>query len=150
MRIRSQSDFWCGVIFVVIGVAFILLARRYNFGTAARMGPGYFPTLVGALLAGLGLLLAVPALLRDGEAFPKLHLRPLLLVLAGIVAFSLLLAPLGFVLAAMVLMVVAGFADPDLRFFESAGVAVFLTAVSVVVFVILLGLPFELWPSPLR
>ena len=65
-------------------------------GTAARMGPGFFPTLLGGLLAVLGLMLSVPALLRDGEPFPKLHLRPMLMILASIVVFALLLQPLGF------------------------------------------------------
>ncbi len=61
------------MIFVAIGIAFMVLAQEYRMGTAARMGPGYFPTLLGGLLAVLGLTLAVPALIRDGEAFPTLH-----------------------------------------------------------------------------
>ena len=58
MRIRSQSDFWSGVLFVAIGVTVVVLAQDYRLGTAARMGPGYFPTLLGGLLALLGLTLA--------------------------------------------------------------------------------------------
>src|SRR4051812_36237996 len=83
LRIRSQKDFWCGVIFLVIGVAFMVLARDYRFGTAARMGPGFFPTMLGGLLAALGLGLALPALLRDGDAFPRLHMRPMLMLLVS-------------------------------------------------------------------
>lgn len=147
MRIRSQKDFWCGVVFFAIGVAFMVIAREYRLGTAARMGPGFFPTMLGGLLAGLGLLLAVPAIVRDGDTFPRLHLRPLLTILAGIVVFALLLQPLGFVLAAVVLIVVSGFADPELRLVESVGLALLLTAFSVGVFVVLLGLPLSLWPD---
>ena len=147
MRIRSQKDFWCGVIFVAIGIAFMALASEYRMGTAARMGPGLFPALLGGLLAALGLSLAIPALVRDGEPFPKLHLRPLVMMLVSIAIFALLLQPLGFVLAAIILIVIAGFSDPDLRFFESVALALFLTAFSVVVFVLLLGLPFNLWPD---
>jgi hypothetical protein len=147
LRIRSQSDFWCGVIFLAIGLAFMLLASEYRFGTAARMGPGLFPTLLGGLLAVCGLILAVPALVRDGEAFPRLHMRPMLAILASIVVFALLLPPLGFVLASLVLIVLGGLADPDLRAVEAVGMALFLTAVSVVLFVMVLGLPFPLWPS---
>ena len=65
------------------------------------MGPGFFPTLLGGLLALLGLTLAIPALVRDGERCPRLRLRPLLMVLLGIVVFALLLQPLGFVLSAV-------------------------------------------------
>lgn len=147
VRIRSQKDFWCGMIFVAIGIAFMVYARDYRMGTAARMGPGFFPTILGGVLAGLGLLLVVPALLRKGEAFPRLHMRPMLVLLVSIAVFALLLQPLGFVLSALILIVIAGFSDPDLRFIESVGLAILLTAFSVVVFVVLLGLPFNLWPS---
>jgi putative tricarboxylic transport membrane protein len=135
------------VIFLAAGIAFIVLAREYRFGTAARMGPGFFPTLLGGVLGLLGLSLIVPAFVRDGEAFPRLHLRPMLVLLASIVVFALLLKPLGFVLASLALMIIGGFASPDLRFVESIAVAVALTAFSVGVFVYLLGLPFTLWPD---
>jgi hypothetical protein len=135
------------MIFLAIGITFMVLAQEYRMGTGARMGPGYFPTMLGGLMAALGLTLVVPALLRDGEAFPKLHFRPMLMMLASIVVFALLLQPLGFVLAALVLVILGGFADPDLRFVESVAVAIALTAFSVGIFVILLGLPFNLWPS---
>ena len=135
------------MIFLAIGITFMVLAQEYRMGTGARMGPGYFPTMLGGLMAAFGLTLVVPALVRDGEAFPKLHFRPMLTLLASIVVFALLLQPLGFVLAALVLVVIGGFADPDLRFVESVAVAIALTAFSVGIFVILLGLPFNLWPS---
>jgi putative tricarboxylic transport membrane protein len=147
VSIRSQKDFWCGVVFFAIGIAFLVIARNYRLGTAARMGPGFFPTILGGVLAGLGLLLAVPAIICDGDAFPRLHLRPLLTILAAIVIFALLLQPLGFVLAAVVLVLIGGFADPELRPVESAGLALLLTAFSVGIFVVLLGLPLNLWPN---
>jgi hypothetical protein len=135
------------VLFVAIGITFMIVARNYRFGTTARMGPGFFPTLLGGLLAGLGLLLAIPALVREGDAFPRLHLRPLLTILSGIIVFALLMQPLGFVLAAVIFVLICGFADPDLRLVESAGLAVLLTAFCVGVFVLLLGLPLSLWPD---
>ena len=136
------------MLFLAIGIAFMVLAQEYRMGTGARMGPGYFPTALGGLMAVLGLTLVVPALVRDGEPFPRLHMRQMLMILASIVVFALLLQPLGFVLAAAALIVVGGLADPDLRFLESVGLAVFLSAFSVVVFVLLLGLPLPLWPGP--
>ena len=135
------------MVFVAIGIAFMVVARNYRFGTAARMGPGFFPTMLGGLLTGLGLLLSIPSLIQNGDAFPKLHLRPLLTILFGIIVFALLMQPLGFVFAAGVLILICGFADPDLRLIESAGLAVLLTAFCVVVFVLLLGLPLNLWPD---
>ncbi len=147
MRIRSQTDFWCGVLFFAIGIAFMVMARNYRLGIAARMGPGFFPMWLGGTLAGLGLLLAVPAIVRSGATLPSLQPRPLLTILTGIVVFALLLQPLGFVAAAAILIVVCGFADPDMRPVESIGLAILLTAFSVGVFVILLGLPLNLWPN---
>ena len=147
MRIRSQNDFWCGLLFVAIGVAVMVIARDYRMGTTARMGPGYFPTLLGALLMVLGLTLTVPALFKDGEKLPKLQLRPLLMVLLGIAIFGVALEYLGFAIAIAALVLVGGLADPDLRPIESAGLAAFLVVFSIAIFVGLLGMPLNLWPS---
>ena len=111
------------------------------------MGPGFFPIMLGGVLVALGLTLTIPALIRTGEPLSRVHLRPLLTILAAIVVFALLLQPLGFVLAAIVLVLISGFADPELRPVESGGLALLLTAFSVVIFVMLLGLPLNLWPA---
>jgi hypothetical protein len=147
VRIRSPSDFWCGILFIAVGIAFMVLAYGYRIGTPARMGPGFFPIVLGGILVALGLSLSIPALIRNGEPLPRLGLRPLLTVLVAIVVFALLLQPLGFVLSAAVLVLVGGFADPELRRVESVGLALLLTAFSVAIFVVLLGLPFNLWPN---
>jgi hypothetical protein len=111
------------------------------------MGPGFFPTILGGILAALGLTLAIPALLRDGDrlAFPRL--RPMVAILIAIIVFALLLAPLGFVLAAAALILIAGLAEPELRPLEHVGLTLFLIAFSVAIFVVALGLPMNLWPS---
>ena len=147
LRIRSQSDFWCGLFFVAIGVTVLVLAQQYRVGTAARMGPGYFPTLLGGLMAFLGLTLSVPAILADGEKIPPLPLRPLALILLSIAAFGVALEFLGFALAVVALMLVGGLADPDLRPLESLGLALFLAIFSVGIFVGLLGMPLAVWPN---
>lgn len=147
LRIRAQSDFWCGLLFGAIGVATILLARNYRMGTAARMGPGYFPTLLGYLLVFLGLTLTLPSLFVDGEKIPRVHPRPVLIVLLSIVLFGLILDLLGFALSVFVLALVGGFAEPELRAREATLLALFLAAFSVVIFHSLLGLPLVLWPN---
>ena len=147
MRIRSQSDFWCGLLFAAIGVAIVVLAREYRIGTAARMGPGYFPTLLGFLLACLGLTLIIPSLFVDGEKFPRLPLRPLLMILLSILVFGAALEYLGFAIAVAALSIIGGLAEPELRPLESAGLAFFLAIFSLGIFAGLLGLPLNLWPS---
>ena len=77
MRIRSPKDFWAGLIFIAIGGGFVLLAQQYRLGDMHRMGPAMFPTLVGALLAVLGVVIALRALAFLGEPVPRFYLRPI-------------------------------------------------------------------------
>ena len=76
MRIRSPKDFWAGLIFIAIGGGFVLLAQQYRLGDMHRMGPAMFPTLVGALLAALGVIIALRAFAFQGEPVPRFYLRP--------------------------------------------------------------------------
>src|SRR5947209_17739701 len=99
MRIRSPKDFWAGLIFVAIGAAFMLGAQHYRLGDMHRMGPGMFPTLIGALLALLGTLIAARAFVLAGEAVPRLHARPLGVSLLAIVLFGLAMQWLGLIAA---------------------------------------------------
>jgi hypothetical protein len=147
LRIRAQSDFWCGLLFAAIGIATVVLAREYRMGTAARMGPGYFPTLLGYLLVFLGLTLTLPSLFMDGEKIPRVHPRPVLIILLSILVFGLVLDSIGFALSVFVLALIGTLAEPELRPRESALLALFLAAFSVVVFHSLLGLPLALWPN---
>ena len=83
MRIRSPKDFWAGLIFIAIGGGFVLLAQQYRLGDMHRMGPAMFPTLVGALLAVLGAIIALRALAFEGEPVPRFYLRPIGVSLSG-------------------------------------------------------------------
>jgi hypothetical protein len=147
MRIRSPRDFWAGLLFVCIAAVFIGLASQYRFGEAHRMGPGYFPIMVGALLAILGTVVAGRALAFDGPPLPRFNPRPLLVTLLAVVLFGLALERLGLAVAILVLVLVSAFADRDVRLLPSLVLALLLIAFSVATFVWLLGLPLPVWPQ---
>lgn len=147
MRIRSPKDFWAGLFFIAVAFGFILLARRYGMGNMHRMGPALFPTLVGALLAGLGLTITLRALAVDGPPVPRFHARPIVLSLAAIVLFGVALAHFGLIAAIAALVLVGAVASRESRPLETVGLVVALAAFSAAVFVWLLGLPIPLWPD---
>lgn len=146
-RIRAPKDFWAGLIFVAIGVGFVLLAQQYRLGTMHRMGPAMFPTLVGALLALLGAAIALRAFVRDGEPVPRFYARPLGVSLVAIVLFGMALQWLGLIAAVAVLVLAGAYAARDARPLENVVLAAVLILFSVGVFVWLLGLPLPLWPD---
>jgi hypothetical protein len=150
MRIRNPTDFVTGLLFGGFGVFMSLYAAtHYNIGTAVRMGPGYFPLWVGGLVALLGAVVLIRSLRFEGPRLPKMHWRPLLLILAGSIAFGYLLKPLGLVLATAVLVVVSALGGHEFRWREALLLAAVLAVFSIAVFVYALGLPFPLWPQPL-
>ena len=148
MRIASPRDFWSGVLFGAFGLfVAVYAATQYKLGSAVRMGPGYFPFCVGALVAILGLALALRSLRIEGPRLPVLHLRPIVLVVIASIAYGYMLKPLGLVLATAVTVLVSAFAGHEFRWREAAVLAVVLAVFSVGVFVYALGLPFPLWPE---
>jgi len=147
MRVTESKDFWAGLMFAAFGVGFMIVATNYNMGTAVRMGPAYFPTVVGGMLALLGLGVLLKAFFTAGERVPRLHVRPLLIVLAGVCLFGVLLRPLGLVIACAALIVVGAWGGQKFRWLEVIILMVILVAFSVGVFVYGLGLPFNLWPE---
>jgi putative tricarboxylic transport membrane protein len=147
MHIRSPKDFCAGLLFVALGAAFVALALQYRLGDLHRIGPGLFPTLIGSVLVGLGLIVAGRALVLAGPGIERVHFRPLLVSLVAIVLFGLALQWLGVVAAIAVLVLVGAYASRDVRIPQVLALAVFLVVFSVAIFVWLLGLPLPLWPS---
>jgi putative tricarboxylic transport membrane protein len=147
MHIRSPKDFCAGLLFVALGAAFVALALQYRLGDLHRIGPGLFPTLVGGVLVGLGLIVAGRALVLEGPPIERIQARPLLVSLVAILLFGLALQWLGVVAAIAVLVLVGAYASRDVRVLQVLALAVFLIVFSVAIFVWLLGLPLPLWPS---
>jgi hypothetical protein len=146
-KIPRPKDFYAGLLFVAFGVFAIIIARDYPLGTAARMGPGYFPRLLGMLLIVLGVALSLTALRGHGPPLPGWKWRPVSIVLLSVVAFGLVLTHAGLVLSTIGLIVVASTASREFRLRESVISGVLLAALSVGVFVIGLKLQLPIWPG---
>ena len=145
--VRAPKDFWSGVMFIAFAATAILSARGYSFGSAGKMGPGYFPMALGAALGLIGAILVARSLFVAGEPVERIQVRPLSIIAIGVVLFGLLLEPLGLVVALVVVTLIAAFAGRDSRPLEAAGLAAALAAFSVGIFVLALRLPLPIWPS---
>lgn len=147
IKIRNSQDFYSGLFFVLFGLLAVVIARAYPMGTTVRMGPGYFPTLLGGALVLLGLIVAGRALWTRGDRIGYLALRPLLFVLGANLAFALMVRSLGLVLATFALVVTSCLGGWEFRLREVIALAFVLTGVAVALFVYGLGLPFNVWPQ---
>ena len=158
MKIKSQKDFFAGLMFMCVGVAFAWGATTYNVGTGARMGPGYFPLMLGILLALIGSLIAFKATVVetvDGDKIGKWAGKPLFFILAANFTFGILLAGLpsfgipamGLIVGIYALTFVASLAGNE---FNAKAVFILATVLAVgsyVAFVWALKLQFPVWPS---
>jgi hypothetical protein len=147
MRIRAPKDFWSGVMFCGFAVVAILAARGYSLGTTGKMGPGYFPLLLGGLLVALGGILVGRSVVLSGEPVPRFHVLPLAVISVAVCLFGVLIEPLGLVVSLAVLTLMSAWAGAQFRLLETVALAAALIVFSVGVFVYALGLPLNIWPS---
>jgi hypothetical protein len=147
MRIRAPKDFWSGLMFCGFAVVGILAARGYSLGAAGKMGPGYFPLLLGGVLALLGVVLIARSIVLDGEPLPRFHILPLAVIAVAVCLFGVLIEPFGLVIALAVLTMLSAWAGPQFRWLEAAALTAALIVFSIGVFVYALGLSLSVWPS---
>jgi putative tricarboxylic transport membrane protein len=146
MQIKAPKDFWAGVMFIAFGAGFALVARNYDMGTAFRMGPAFFPTVLGLLLIGLGALLLVQSLIVKGTALPPFFFRPIFILTVSIALFGVLLRPIGLVAATIVLVFGSALGSSESKRLETLLLAVALAIFAVAVFHYGLGLAFKIMP----
>lgn len=146
VKATGSRDFWAGLMFMAFGLGFMVLARDYAMGSAVRMGPAYFPTVLGGLLALLGAIVFARSFFLDSGRVPRWALRPLILILLSVLCFALALRPLGLVVATAVLVFVGALGGHEFRTREAALLYVVLIVFSILVFYKGLGLAFQLWP----
>ena len=150
MKIKSQKDFWAGLMFIVVGLGFSFGALDYSFGTSARPGPGYFPFGLGILLGILGALTLFEALTietADGEPIGAFAWKPLLIIIASIVMFGVLRPRAGMIISLPLLVIVSALAGDEFHWGEAIANAAILTAGSWLVFIYGLNLTIPMWPT---
>lgn len=144
--IKSPKDFWTGVLFLCFGGMAFAISRDYSFGSAGRMGPGYFPTVLSCLLMGFGVMALLRGVRRQGAALGAFAWKQSAKVLFSIVAFAFLLPRAGLIVALLVLIFGSASASVHFRFEWRATLLAFVLLVfCVLVFVKGLGLPMPLF-----
>ena len=158
MNIKSQKDFFSGLMFMGVGVAFAWGATTYKVGEGARMGPGYFPLMLGVLMAVLGMAITFKSLVVEtvgGDKIGKWAWKPLVFIIAANLLFGVLLGGLpsiklpamGLIAGIYVLTFVASMAENGWKIKNTFILATVLAAGSYIAFVLVLKLQFAVWPA---
>jgi hypothetical protein len=148
VKIRAPKDFWAGVMFIGFGVFFTVYAlAHYQMGTAVRMGPAYFPTVLGGLMAFLGVLTLLESLAMSGPPVPKFAWRPLILISGACVIYGYAMKPLGLIGATFLLVFISAYGGHEFKWKEVTILFLILIVFSVLVFVKGLTLPFPICPA---
>jgi hypothetical protein len=144
--IRHPKDFFAGLLFIAFGIGAMVIGSNYTLGTAARMGPGYFPRILGLLLISLGAILALRALRLHGTPVSAFKWRPTLVVLGSVVLFALVVQQVGLLLSTVGLIIGASAASHEFRWKEATFSGVFFALLAIGVFVVGLKLQLPIWP----
>ena len=158
MKIKSQKDFFSGLMFTVVGLGFALGSLSYSVGTGARMGPGYFPLWLGIVMTAMGLFIVFESLVvdtPDGEPIGKFAWKPLFFIIAANLVFGVLLGglpsiglpPMGLILAIYALVVISSMAGEHFKLVPTLILATILAAGSYVAFIWALKLQMPVWPT---
>ncbi|MGE8545812.1 tripartite tricarboxylate transporter TctB family protein [Alcaligenes sp. WGS1538] len=149
MQLRNKQDFWSGIMFVVLGAGFALGATSYSMGTAARMGPGYFPFWLGVCLSVLGAIVALGAMSPKAEEteVEKFDWKIAIVIIGAVVICGAALNYLGVYISIFLLVVLSSFASHEFSWPVALGAAIFLVLFVWLAFIKGLGLVFPLWPT---
>lgn len=145
MKLPDSKDFWSGVMLIAIGAAALYIGRDYPFGTALRMGAGFFPIVLGAMLVLFGVYFVARGLRSGDRIEGNWSPRALVILPLAFVLFGVLMQHTGFVPALLVLVVGSAMAGTEFRLVEVLVLAVLLTAMCVALFIWALGLPYPLF-----
>lgn len=145
LEFYKKKDFWAGLMFLGIGAGAIIGARNYPFGTTLRMGPGYFPTMIGWILVAFGLYVMVRGLRSDEKIRSNWSIRALIVLPISMITFGILMEAAGFIPAMAALIFIAVASGREFKFVEVLLLTVFLGTLSIAMFIWGLGLPYPLF-----
>jgi hypothetical protein len=145
VRVRSPQDLGAGAVFLVIGAAGAYFGSDLAFGSAARMGPGYFPLLLSWSIIGIGIVVAFRGLTIEGPEIEPIQLRPLLVIVAALALFGAFVDTIGLALTALAMTMVAAYARRDASLREAVLLGAGLALFAVLVFVYALSQPLPAW-----
>jgi Tripartite tricarboxylate transporter TctB family len=148
VKLPDSKDFWSGIMLIAIGAGALVIGRDYPFGTALRMGAGFFPLVLGAALVLFGVFFTARGLRSSDRIEGNWSLRALVILPLAFILFGLLMQYAGFVPALFALVVGSAAAGTEFRLVEVLLLAAFLTVVCVAVFIWALGLPYPLFSGP--
>jgi hypothetical protein len=144
LSISSPKDFWSGLIYIFFGLSAVIIAREYGMGSALRMGPAYFPTLLGWLLAAIGAISAIRGFVIRGTPIGGFAVRPLLIVIAAALFFGFTIRGAGMVVALPILVIFSATASSRFSWKRTLLLAAGLTVFCVLVFIKGLGVPLPI------
>jgi hypothetical protein len=144
LECRNNRDFWAGMMFFGTGAVAIAIARNYQFGSMLRMGPGFFPILLGGILILFGVYIMIKGLRRNEKIQGNWSVRALILLPLATILFGLLIERIGFVPALLILGFGSAAAGTEFEWGEVLLLTAFLTVLSVALFIWGLGLPYSL------
>jgi len=148
VKIKAPKDFWAGLMFIGVGMFFLVWAlTHYQMGTAVRMGPAYFPAVLGGLLAFLGVMTLIESLAMEGPPVPRFAFRPLILISGACVVYGYAMKPLGLILSTALLVFISAYGGHEFKWREVSILFLILIVFSILVFVKGLTLPFPICPS---
>jgi hypothetical protein len=142
--IRSTRDFWTGAIYIVIGLSAVLIARDYPMGSAVRMGPAYFPTILGIILLVVGAVARIRSFIVPGTPIGAFAIKGLLLVVFSVSLFGFIVRDAGLIIALPLMVFISAFASSQFRWAPTIALAAGLTVFCSLVFIEGLGVPLPL------
>jgi len=141
---RNPQDFWTGLLYIFFGASAIIIARDYNMGTAFKMGPAYFPTILGGVLVVIGAIAVIRSFIAAGTPIEAFAFKGLALVIVSVLVFGFLVRAAGLVVALPLLVFISAYASIRFRWRTTLIIAAGLTIFCVLVFVKGLGIPLPI------